>query len=130
MKITRFYTTEEGGSRFEEVDVGFPEASEDAFGHTLHMTHVIDAQSAVLVELPEGLDQGWHQAPARQLVFVMSGSLEVVTTDDEKRRFETGDLFLAEDIEGQGHLTRTLDGAARLLFLHVPPSFDLKTLGQ
>lgn len=130
MQITRFFTTAEGGSRFEDVEVGFPIASEDIFGNTLHTTQGIEAESAVLVELPAGLDQSWHQAPNRQLVFVMSGSLEVVTTEDEKRRFGVGDLFLAEDTEGKGHLTRVLDGPARVLFLHVPASFDLRALGR
>ena len=49
MRITRFHTTEDGGSTF--------------------------------VELPEGLDQTWHPASRRQIVVVLSGLLEVTTTD-------------------------------------------------
>ncbi len=123
MRITRFFETADGGSSFEDVDVAFKHPRQDDFGHTLHLTSAIAAPDAVLVELPSGLDQGWHNAPQRQLVLVLEGTVEVETTDREKRRWTRGGLFAAEDVGGKGHLTRVLEGPARLLFVQVPDDF-------
>ena len=129
MQITRFFETEDGGSRFEEVELAFKFPREDDFGHTLLLTSAITAPSAVLVELPKGLDQGWHNAPQRQLVFVLDGAIEVETTDRQKRQWRGGGLFAAEDVGGKGHLTRVLDGPARVLFVQVPDDFAVADWG-
>ena len=123
MRITRFVETQEGGSRFEEVEVAFPAERRDAFGNTYHASGPLAAPEAVLVELPAGLDQDWHNAPQRQLVFVLEGHIEVETTDRETRSWKRGGLFAAEDVAGRGHLTRVLEGPARLLFLGLPEDF-------
>ena len=75
------------------------------------------------VELPAGLDQSWHHAPARQIV-VLSGTLEVGTSDNQKLRCMPGQAFIADDLTGKGHLTRVVDGPARLMFVQLPDSFD------
>ena len=123
MHITRFFETEDGGSRFEDVELAFPIPREDDFGHTLQLTSAISSADAVLVELPKDLDQGWHNAPQRQLVCVLEGIVEVETTDGEKRQWSRGGLFSAEDVAGKGHLTRVLDGPAYVLFVQVPDDF-------
>ncbi len=123
MRITRFYETEDGGSRFEDLEVAFPNTRDDAFGHTLRLTSSVPGSEAVLVELPDGLDQGWHNAPQRQLVLVLEGQVEVETTDREVRQWGPGGLFAAEDVGGQGHLTRVTAGPARVLFVQVPDDY-------
>ncbi len=130
MRVTRFTATPDGGSVFEDVEVGFPVPREDEFGHTMHQTHPLAPTGAVFVELPAGLDQGWHNAPNRQLVTVLTGELEVETTDGERRRFGAGDIFMADDVEGRGHLTRVFDEPARVLFVVVPDAFSLAALGR
>ncbi len=124
MKLTRFHDTPDGGSCFEEIEVAFSQSREDAFGHTLHQTRAFGTEDAVLVELPDGLDQGWHNAPARQIVFVLDGVIEVETTDHQRRRWGAGDAFFADDLRGKGHLTRVAGGPARVLFLRLPADFD------
>jgi hypothetical protein len=76
------------------------------------------------VELPAGLDQSWHHAPARQIVVVLSGTIEVGTSDDQKRRSTAGQAFIADDLTGKGHVTRVVDGPARVMFVKLPDSFD------
>ena len=124
MKITRFYETPEGGSRFEDVELAFGQPHTDKFGNVYNRTREFTTRDSVLVELPHGLDQGWHNAPNRQIVFVLSGHLEVETTDREKRQWRSGEAFMADDVGGKGHLTRVLDGPARLVFVRVPDDFD------
>jgi quercetin dioxygenase-like cupin family protein len=83
-------------------------------------------EDAVLVELPDGLDQSWHNAPTRQLVFVLEGRIEVETSDGSKCSWGKGDLFFADDVAGKGHLTRVVHGLTKLLFLRLSDQFNLE----
>jgi quercetin dioxygenase-like cupin family protein len=127
MRIIRFFETQDGGSRFEEVEVPFPQANADNFGHTLRSTKAFNPVDAFMADLPTGVDQDWHVAPNRQLVIVLKGVLEVQTTDGEKRRWKAGEMFMADDPHGKGHQTRVIEGPVQLLFLRVPEDFRLQT---
>ncbi|HEY2540884.1 MAG TPA: hypothetical protein VGI28_15525 [Stellaceae bacterium] len=73
-----------------------------------------------MTEMPEGLYQDWHRASRRQLLVVLSGTLEVETGDERKHRCGSGEVFLADDVGSRGHRTRTIGGRARVLFVHLP----------
>src|SRR5882724_9089967 len=128
--IPRFVATAEGGSRFEDVTVPLTATRTDEFGNRYPITVPLDVSNAALVELPEGLDQGWHTAPNRQLVFVLSGTLEVETTDGEVRRWSGGSLVMADDTKGKGHRTRVIEGPAKLVFLRLPDDFCFPAVGD
>ena len=51
---------------------------------------------------------GWHTAPQRQYVVTLSGQWEIELRDGTKQSFGPGDILLAEDIHGEGHLRRVL----------------------
>ncbi len=124
MKITRFYAAASGESRFQEVEVPIDQPKRDGDGNTYHFSKPYASPGVMFVELPEGLVQTWHHAPARQIVVVVSGVLEVGTSDGQKRQWRTGETFIADDLTGKGHTTRVLEGPARLVFTHLPESFD------
>lgn len=126
MQIIRFYDTPEGGSKFQELEISFTNPFEDEFQNLYHITNNLPVESAVLVELPDGLDQSWHNAPTRQFVFVLEGQIEVETTDGSKCSWDKGDLFFADDLVGKGHLTRVMEGVAKLLFLRLSDEFELE----
>ncbi|MGZ4910798.1 MAG: cupin domain-containing protein [Halobacteriota archaeon] len=70
-------------------------------------------------------EPGWigelHPAPTRQFLALMSGAVEVETTDGMVRRFGPGDLILLEDTSGKGHVTRNIgDGYATFFVVPVP----------
>jgi len=123
MKITRFHTTDDGGSRFEEIELAVNEERIDPFGNILHQSKAFNSPSVRFVELPRTLDQSWHHAPARQIVFVLNGVVEVGTSDGEKRRWGAGAAFIPDDLTGKGHLTRVIEGPAMLAFIELPPDF-------
>lgn len=125
VRITWFHATPDGGSVFEDLDVALPRERADPEGHILAGSNFYASPSVQLAELPAGLDQTWHTAPRRQIVTILSGEVEVTTTDDVTRRFGPGQLFLADDMGGKGHLTRTVDGPAQVLFAPMPPEVDL-----
>jgi quercetin dioxygenase-like cupin family protein len=122
MKIIRFVETSEGGSCFEEIDIPFPQPYVDEFGNTYHLTRPFSS-SAVIADLPQGLNQDWHVAPSRQIVIVLTGRLEVEVTDGEVRRWGPGDMFMADDSAGKGHRTRIIEGPAKLFFLRLADDF-------
>ena len=126
MKITRFITTEDGGSRFTEVDIPFAQPMKDADGHTLLLSNAYASPSVRFAELPAGMSQTWHNAPARQIVVVLSGVLEVSTTDGQTRQWRAGEAFLADDVTGKGHLTRTIGGATHVMFAPLSPGFSVE----
>ena len=125
MKLIRFIPAPDGGSRFVEIDVPIDNSSTDAFGHLIRRSAPLTAQSAMFTEMPEGLDQDWHPASRRQLVVVLSGTVEVEASDGTKHRWSNGDMFLADDVGSRGHRTRTLGGPARVMFVHLPPEADI-----
>lgn len=68
-------------------------------------------------------EPGWvgelHPAPTRQFLSLMSGAVEMETTDGTVRRLERGDLVLLEDTTGRGHVTRNI-GKGYALFFVIP----------
>ena len=51
----------------------------------------------------------WHDAPARQYVITLSGTLEFTTRDGETFVLRPGDVLLAADNVGTGHKWRLID---------------------
>jgi hypothetical protein len=125
MKIVRFASASDGGSQFGEIDLPIDNASTDAFGNTVHRSAILPVQSTMVTDMPEGLYQDWHPASRRQLLVMLSGTLEVETSDGKKHRCGSGDVFLADDVGSRGHRTRTIGGPARVLFVHLPPEANL-----
>src|ERR1700692_2943572 len=103
MKIVRFASASDGGSQLVEVDIPIDDASTDAFGNTVQRSALLPAQSTMVTEMPEGLYQDWHPASRRQLLIVLSGTLEVETSDGKKHRCGSGEVFLADDVGRRGN---------------------------
>jgi quercetin dioxygenase-like cupin family protein len=51
----------------------------------------------------------WHDAPERQYVITLSGTLEFTTRDGETFVLHPGDVLLAADRVGSGHKWRLID---------------------
>ena len=107
MKITRLYTGADNESHFEDVEValhlsGRIEASE------LQPAHGIMFRAA-----SPSYEHDYHPVPRRQYVITLSGQVEIETGDGTIRRFGPGDVMLAEDTSGRGHITRVVGDQPR-----------------
>lgn len=108
MKITRIYTGADGESHFEEME------------HPVKLVNGIEAtpmEAATGVyfrRAPAGHVQDWHPAPRRQYIMTLSGQSEIELGDGTVRRFGPGDILLAEDTTGRGHITRVVGTGPRL----------------
>jgi redox-sensitive bicupin YhaK (pirin superfamily) len=120
MKIVRFAAAPDGGSQFVEIEFPVDNASTDAWGHTARRSAILPAQSTMVTG-----NARRHPASRRQLLFVLSGTLEVETSDGKKHRCSSGEVFLADDVGSRGHRTRTIGGPVRVLFVHLPPEANL-----
>jgi quercetin dioxygenase-like cupin family protein len=60
-------------------------------------------------ESAPGSSLSWHNAPERQYVITLSGTLEFETRLGERFTIAAGDILLAEDTSGGGHRWRLVD---------------------
>ena len=122
MEITRVYTGEDGQSHFEEIDVPL---AESRYGS---LSGLYAAEGVIFRETPVGGELDFHNAPRRQFVVTLSGEVEIECGDGSKRRLGAGGILLADDTDGQGHITRDLEGPRRSLFIPLPEDFDVDSL--
>ena len=114
IKIPRLYTGVDGKSHWGELELDFvPELKWDPSGK-FGRSKKMDADTVWFRHAPSGAGHGWGPAPARQLVFTLSGEVEYETGDGERRRFGPGSVFLAEDTTGKGHTSYGVGDAPRL----------------
>lgn len=108
MQIIRIYADQAGESHFEELD--FPLHDQGEIGR---LSTLIPASGVIIRETPPTYDFDWHTAPRRQIVVLLTGSIEIEASDGTMRQLDAGDLLFAEDTSGRGHRTRTLGNVTR-----------------
>ena len=54
MRVTRFYTTSDGGSSFDEVDIPLSSHSPDAWGNELRLSEAFVSPAVRIFEAPAG----------------------------------------------------------------------------
>lgn len=126
MKITRFYTNEDGESTFSEIEIPINYRRVDADGNVIFLADAFSSPRVRFVELPRGYDHDWHNAPRRQIVILLSGTVEVQTSDNQVRRWRAGDVVLADDVSGKGHQTRAIDGSVGMVYIPLPEGFSIE----
>jgi quercetin dioxygenase-like cupin family protein len=120
MRYLRVYAGDDGGSRFEEVELkgtltrvleGFP---------PVVVSGPFACSGIAFVEEPEeATDWQTHVAPRKQWVIMLSGRAAITTSDGQCREVGPGDVVLAEDTTGRGHLSRPLTGDVRFAMIPV-----------
>ena len=108
-RVTRIYTGPDGESHFEELEIDLRD-----FGAIGAMSKPRAATSILFRETGAAYDYDFHTAPRRQFVIMLSGGrVEIETGLGEKRVLGPGDVLLAEDTTGRGHISRALDPEPR-----------------
>ena len=57
---------------------------------------------------PDGSFRDWQNAPRFQYVITLSRQMEITIGDGTTRMFNPGDILQVEDVDGQGHTTRSI----------------------
>ena len=108
MRITRLYTGDDGESHFEEIDIPLTDSGEIGA-----LSEPFKATGIIFRETSGDYDYAWHNAPTRQFILMLEGKVEIEVGSGEKRVFCDGDILLAEDTTGRGHISRAIDSQPR-----------------
>jgi hypothetical protein len=105
--IWRIYSGADGRSHLEAVPLPMQPFvdTEGAHGESTPWQRV---QGCTFRVASPGYVLSWHCAPRRQYSITLSGAAEVEVGDGTVRRLGPGDVLLAEDLTGQGHITRVV----------------------
>ena len=104
IRCVRIWTGDDNNSHFEE---GAIDLADGARGDLLsEKTGVI---SISFQETRSGGTFAWHDAPARQFVITLSGTLDFQTRSGDHFVIRPGDILIAEDTTGGGHSWRLVD---------------------
>lgn len=119
--IWRVYSGADGRSHVEKVTLRMQPFvdTEGAHGQATPMLGVAGLAFRVA---PPGYVLDWHCAPRRQFSITLSGMAEIEVGDGTVVRVGPGDVLLAEDLTGQGHVTRVVGDEPR--FYAVAPLTD------
>ncbi len=108
MKFVHLYTGPDGKAHFRDVEVVFKETKR---GTKRSEVMKVSGLEFTITDPDRSLD--WHTARHRQFVITLEGETEIVASDGTKRTFGPGDIMLADDVTGQGHISRTINNRPR-----------------
>lgn len=117
IRCVRLRTSDDGNSVFEEGIIDMPKGER---GDVLSGT--VPTTSISFRETRAGGVFAWHDAPTRQFVITLSGTLDFQTRAGEHFILRPGDVLLAEDTTGSGHSWKLIDDEPwRRAYVILPP---------
>ena len=108
MTVVRIYTGPDNKSHFEDIQIPLKDAGKVGF-----ISELYKATGVVFRETTGDYNYDFHTAPRRQYVVNLEGGVEIEVGDGTKRILGAGDILLAEDTTGQGHISRAVAGKPR-----------------
>jgi hypothetical protein len=112
-RIWRLHSGADGQSHVTEVTLEM-QPFVDAEGAHGQGTPMEPAGGIAFRVSPPGYVLDWHCAPRRQYSISLSGTAEIEVGDGTVIRIGPGDVVLAEDLTGQGHITRVVGPEPRV----------------
>ena len=101
MAIVRIFTGSDQQSHFEEI---VPQLEDQ--GDQSQVAELLAGSGVLLRRFEAERSNPWHHAPGRYLVITLRGAVDIEIGDGTVRRIGPGDMLIAEDLTGQGHVTR------------------------
>jgi hypothetical protein len=121
MLVTRIYTGDDDRSHFEELDLPLHVTDLGAMSGPIPVASIFVRDTSE--HGPDVYD--YHVAPRRQLAIHLRGRTEIEVGSGEKRTFGPGDILLADDLAGQGHISRQTEGPRLQVFAALAGELDL-----
>ncbi|MBI2859064.1 MAG: hypothetical protein HYX90_08300 [Chloroflexi bacterium] len=103
MKYVHLYTGPDGKSHFKDVEVEFRDVEEGR-----KTSDLIKTRGLRFSVMDEDYEQAFHPSSRSQFSVTLEGEVEVVASNGTVRRFGPGDIMLADDKTGQGHINRVV----------------------
>ena len=125
MKCLRVYSTADGESHFDEVEI--PTSSRQV--HPNAAAFEVSANYAAtrinFTRIPSGAQQvDWHTVPERVLTVRLDGSADHQTSDGDRRHVPAGGFVLFEDTHGKGHQSRHSPEEQTVIWVRLPRGLD------
>ena len=111
----------QGGSHFDTVTVDQSLVSAAPPAAPFYVSEDGPALKYRFYTFEPGWIGDWHPAPTRQFLALMTGTVEMETTDGTVRKLSPGDLVLLEDTTGKGHVTRNTGKGYAMFFVVTVP---------
>ena len=111
-KVWRVYSGDDGRSHIAELPLAMRPFVDKEGAHG-EATAMQSAAGIAFRVSPPGYVLDWHCAPRRQYSISLSGMAEIEVGDGTIARVGPGDVVLAEDLTGQGHITRVVGDQPR-----------------
>ena len=104
VQIVRVYTGSDGESHFEDV-------TPDQFAE---IANKLGTGPITVNRRPSPSFSDYHNAPRQQYVMTLAGRAELEVADGSKRQMGPGDVLIAQDLTGHGHILRHLGNEPRV----------------
>jgi hypothetical protein len=108
MQVVRIFTGPDDKSHLEDVDIELEDR-----GAAGRISRLWSGTGVQFRETDGDYFIDYHNAPRRQLVVNLTGSVEIETGTGDRRVLGPGSILLAEDLTGQGHISRGIGGERR-----------------
>ena len=119
LEIVSIYADNDGESHFGHSKITFDLVDYAPPAPPISVSDVQATEGVVFISSPVGWYGYWHPAPRRQIMFCLTGELEVTVSDGETRRFGPGSPILVVDTSGKGHISRVV-GSERCFMAAMP----------
>jgi hypothetical protein len=107
MKYIRLYSGDDGQSHFEELSMDLIDAPIGKISPSFNVS------DAIFGYVEDASEISWHNPPQKQYIILLKGAMEIEVGSGATQLFNEGDILLAEDTEGQGHITRAASDCPR-----------------
>jgi hypothetical protein len=108
VKVVRIFTGDDNESHFEDVEIPLKDLG------ALGAISKLEAATGIVFRETQGdYDFDFHNAPRRQYVVNLDAAVEIEVGDGTKRVLGAGEVLLAEDTTGRGHISRAVEHAPR-----------------
>jgi hypothetical protein len=125
MKCLRIYSTTDGESHFDEVEIPTSSRRVHPNAAAFEVSANYAATRIRFTCIPSGAGEvDWHTVPERVLTVRLDGSAEYHTSDGDKRRVPAGSFVLFEDTQGKGHKSRHSPEEQTVIWISLPDGLD------
>ena len=103
MRIANLYADANGETHFRDIEIELAETGPDGT-----ISKMYPAVGIIFRTTPGDWLFDWHRATRRQYVVNLDAPHEVTASDGETRTIGRGEIYMVEDLQGKGHLSRGL----------------------
>jgi hypothetical protein len=125
MKCLRIYSTTDGETHFDEVEIPTSPRQVHPNAATFEVSASYAATRIRFTRIPSAAGEvDWHTVPERVLTVRLNGSAEYQTSDGDRRHVPAGGFVLFEDTHGKGHKSRHSPEAQTVIWISLPHGLD------